>query len=328
MPKKVKKVTKIVEQDVDYMVDPSASFVSLVSHGANGESFFVVKSKDKENTDVIQRVIVPKSLDKKEADALLDQFDTSDEKDFPSHIAYDQFPEDQCVKDSLRVVKLNKDGTLFGVVGKLADAEKVKSISEPKKEEKVAVKQIDSNTRWDISDESYAMERLIMSAASQSKADTGWQKDTILMAVDNFKSFVETALASVDAKSLVSSRNMIDTIQKETKTDTQEEPMDKKEMMALVRECLDDVIKEKSVDADAQKAREEKAKSEKEFKDSVATMVKTVEDLASRMEKIETGIPQSGTEDVDADTETEKAKQKDDVDEKSTDTFAGLLFAA
>ena len=327
MPKKVKKTTKIVEQDIDYMVDPSASFVSLVSHGANGESFFVVKSKGKDENRVIQRVIVPKSLDKKEADALLEKFSTEDERDFPSHLAYDQIPVDQCVPDSFQVVKLNKAGTLFGVVGELANPEKVKSISKSDNKE-VALKQIDSNTRWDISDESYAMERLIMSVAYQSKADTGWQKATMLMAVDNFKSFLETALASVDAKSLVSSRGVIDDIKKEMKTNTQiqEEPMeiDEKKLTDVVRKCLDDVIAEKASDAEAKKAREDKAKSEKDFKDSVNKMVETVADLAKRLEAIESSAPASGTEEVDEDVDKKEHKN---ADEKSVDPFAGLLFA-
>lgn len=325
MPKKVKKTTKIVEKDIDYMVDPSASFVSLVSHGANGESFFVVKSKDKDV--VVQRVIVPKSLDRKEADKLLDQFNTEDEVDFPTHLAYDQIPADQCEKESMRVVKLNKEGTLFGVVGKLIDEKKVKSIS---KKEDVVLKQIDSNTRWDISDESYAMERLIISAACQSKADTEWQKATMLMAVDNFKSFLETALSSVDAKSLVSSRSALDVIQKELKTDTQQEEsmeIDEKKLTEIVRKCLDNVIAEKAADAEVKKAREEKAKSEKEFKDSVDKMVETVADLAKRLEAIETSTPASGTEDVDAEVEVEKKnKQGDKPDEKSTDVFSGLFL--
>ena len=75
MAKKTEKKTKIVEKDVDYMVDPSASFVSLVTHGANGEPFFLVKSKDKTLPAglVVQRVIVPKSLDPKARQPLSDQ---------------------------------------------------------------------------------------------------------------------------------------------------------------------------------------------------------------------------------------------------------------
>ena len=138
MPTKTKKKTKIVEKDVDYMVDPSAAYVSLVTHGANGESFLVVKSKDKNLPSgmVVQRVIVPKSLDKEEADQLLEKFNVEDEQDYPTHLAYNQIALDRCESDSFHVIKMDDDGKLMAVVGKLKDVDDVKG------EDEVVIKEI------------------------------------------------------------------------------------------------------------------------------------------------------------------------------------------
>ena len=329
MPNKAKKKTKIVEKDVDYLVEPSASFVSLVPHGANGEPFYVVKSADKEPL-VVQRVIVPKTLETKEADELLKSFKTDDEQDFPSYLTYTQVPADQIEEASVKVIKM---GDLMAVVGSLKDTDKMQSIAGAEGE---VFKELDMETRWDMGDQLYCLETLIMSTASQVNADAKWQKDTIMTALSNFTSFVSAAMEAADVKQLVMPRDRIkeavrEEIKKIDKTTNQEQEdimgefavKTEDEFKALVRKCIEDFVAEKAEADDVQKAKKEKEEEQKKFKDDVNGLMETVKELKKSVEDLANEAPERRTEDSPDVNSTEVKKEVD-----SDAIFKGAFFAA
>lgn len=325
MPKKTEKTTKIIEKDVDYMVDPVASYVSLVSHGANGESFFIVKSKDKTLPDglVVQRVIVPNDLDASEAEKLLKDFNKDHKKKYDTHTAYTQVDADRCDPKSFHVIKMNDDGKLLAVAGRLKDDPNMQSIA---KEKEKIVKELSSDAKWDMIDEVWVLADLIHAVAAQSNAETDWQKETISMAVENFRGFVQVVLDSADLSKMVSRKDRNDPIdvkqhnkQEDSMSDDVFKIKDAEELRGIVRDCIKKFVAEKAESERAKQAREEKAKAKQKFDAEYAELQKTVKELEDKIATIEGQAQPSGT------TTEDDTPPRADTDENES-VFKGLFL--
>jgi hypothetical protein len=224
-------------------------------------------------------------------------------------------------------------GDLMAVVGSLKDTDKMQSIAGAEGE---VFKELDMETRWDMGDQLYCLETLIMSTASQANADAKWQQDTIMTALSNFTSFVSAAMEAADVKQLVMPRDRIkEAVRKEIKKidkTTNQEQEDimgefvvktEEEFKTLVRKCIEDFVAEKAEADDVQKAKKEKEEEQKKFKDDVNGLMETVKELKKSVEDLTNEAPARGTEDSPDVNSTEVKKEAD-----SDAIFKGAFFAA
>ena len=107
------KKTEIQQKELTLLSDASVTFVSLVSHGANGEPFLIVKSRKDEKAEftekVVQRVIIAKDMPEAQKMEILmtKVMQGATKKEYDTYEAYDQFPKEACVPGSFSGMTLH-----------------------------------------------------------------------------------------------------------------------------------------------------------------------------------------------------------------------------
>lgn len=206
---KVKSITTTIEDEVVFMVDPTVEYVSLVKHGANRAPFKVLKGeKTKEETNmnkVVQSVLVRNDLSDEDVAKALEGIDKRDGKKYSSFTAYPQVSIEKVNAETVVVVKHEEVDGIYFVLGDLAEG-----ASEGGTLVVDAKEAVDYATMDNLYTELYAMADVVGGAMRQENADVKFRKNTILTAIDNFKSFAEVVLESLSAKKLEKAVNPAD----------------------------------------------------------------------------------------------------------------------
>ena len=191
---KVKTVTTTIEDEVVFMTDPDIQFVSLVKHGANRTPFKVLKNyKSKEGTSmekVVQAILVRNDLSEDQIAKALEGMSKKDASDTGSITSYVQCPMARCNEETVMVVKHDEIDGVFHVLADLRE-ESSEAGTLMMSVEKEAV---DYATLDNLYTELYAMADIVSGAMRQENAGVEFRKDTIISAIDNFKTFAEVVL--------------------------------------------------------------------------------------------------------------------------------------
>ena len=227
-----KVISTTVEDEITFMVDPKAEFVSLVKHGANRTPFKVLKAeKQKEDSNmnkVVQSVLVNNGLTDEDIAKALEGIDRRSKKEFSSFTAYPQVAMEKVNPDTVTVVKHEEVDGIYFVLGDLAEG-----ASESGTLMVDAKEAVDYATLDNLYVELYAMADVVGGAMRQESADAEFRKTTILKAIDNFRTFAEVVLESLSTEKLAKGINpedhptlVVDIIKE--KEDKKTEPEDKK----------------------------------------------------------------------------------------------------
>lgn len=215
-----KKVTTIVEDEVVFMVDPKAEFVSLVRHAANRTPFAILKAehggKDMASK-VLQAVLVPNGVSEEVAAKHLQGCRTDEVETYDTMKKYVQVGEDQVEKDA-QVAVLDEENKVYGVFATLkADSDKQddqdqKADSGESTEQVVEKDALDWATLDDLYMELYAMADIIGGSLRQGAADPDERLGTILKAIDNFRIMAEALLSIASGEETVKAENHPDLV--------------------------------------------------------------------------------------------------------------------
>ena len=201
-----KVISTTVEDEITFMVDPKAEFVSLVKHGANRTPFKVLKAeKQKEDSNmnkVVQSVLVNNGLTDEDIAKALEGIDRRSKKEFSSFTAYPQVAMEKVNPDTVTVVKHEEVDGIYFVLGDLAEG-----ASESGTLMVDAKEAVDYATLDNLYVELYAMADVVGGAMRQESADAEFRKTTILKAIDNFRTFAEVVLESLSTEKLAKGIN-------------------------------------------------------------------------------------------------------------------------
>jgi len=195
--KKLKEVTTTIEDTVTFMVNPTVEYVSLVKHGANRAPFKVMKSEKLKEVlgmanKVVQSVLIRNDVSEENI-SKLEGIDKRSKKAYTTFTAYPQIHPSKIDPKSAVVVKHEAvEGILF-VLGDLAEGE-----SESGTLMMDAKAAVDYATMDNLYTELYAMADVVGGAMRQENAEASFRKTTILTAIDNFKTFAEIVLETLD----------------------------------------------------------------------------------------------------------------------------------
>jgi hypothetical protein len=329
----VERTTKIIEKDVVYMEEPTAMFVSLVQHGANGEPFYVVKSADGDER-VIQRVLISKKVPEKEADELLKRFSTKDEKDYGEYLAYDQVKKEDCEEESFDGIYLDEEKKLFAVTAK--KKEDVAKATKPRKSQKDSKEVVKAAVPYEVGgriwDEMMAMENLVSGACRQSEAEEGWRKETSLIAVKNLQTFLTMLFDSFGEDGVAKA---VQKMPDKPRTEEQEVKMEglfatKEEMKAFIVQVIGE-IEEAKKQSDAAKVAEDEKKKEKDaltgeikkLNETIVAVKSVTDGLDTRLKAIETETPAPA---AGREKESVAKTVVPPVEPEKKEVFKGLIF--
>lgn len=196
MAKKVKAITTIIEDDVTFMTDPDVQFVSLVKHGANRTPFKVLKT-EKEDTQmkkVVQSILVRNDISKDQKEKALEGLSKKSATEFKTFTSYPQLSLDRCEDESFSLVKHEDIDGVFVLLADLKEGDNHHGTLEVDAKEAVDYATMDM-----LYTELYSMADIVSGTMRQENAGLEFRKSTILTAIENFKTFAEVVLSSMDA---------------------------------------------------------------------------------------------------------------------------------
>ena len=358
------KTTEVHQKEVVLLVEPTASFVSLVKHGANGESFFIVKSKkdkdDKAVEKVIQRIILSKDLEDGDEEKVLRKMKTDQKSEYDTFNAYDQVAKEDCEPGSFETVQIDKKGKVFAVLANLTEEATVKAEKEGPAVEIAAVEKV--LVPWEVEDkildEIWALERIMYGILSQESSEFAWQKSTLKEAVKNFASFMEVYLDSIDGETikeafvgksprekglltipeemsdkLVELTGMLTKLTEAKQITKEEKNMDqlfetKEQVKEFIIACINDVVSQKAKTAQSVQAAEAAAAEKKTMQETLESVAETMKALKADVDTLKGKTPER-LADKTGDEESPVKKSGTDDDAKNTaeeNVFKGLFF--
>jgi hypothetical protein len=196
---KPKVITTIIEDEVVFMQNPEAEFVSLVKHGANRAPYKILKH-DKGGNDmnkVVQAILLRNDLPEEVVAKALEGMDTRSKKEFNSLTSYPQCEPSKIAPDSYALAKTEDEG-VYLVLGDLAEGQNENGTITLDTEKEA----IDYATMDNLYFELYAMADLVGGVLRQETGDLKFKQETVLTAIDNFRSFAEAVLSSLTEKTL------------------------------------------------------------------------------------------------------------------------------
>ena len=297
----MKKISKDVitlpkETTVDFLKEPEVTFVSLVRHGANNTPFRVVKgNKGEKMNKVVQAIRIEKDS-KADLETLIGKDFRKDtvEKD-DNYLIYEQVDKSACALDTKSVVAIDPENHVYAITYDLLVDEKEKgkkNLSDPPKTIvlKEDIKELDS---WDVWSEMYAMMDLISGSMSQSNMKESDMKSTVLLAIDNFRSFCETIFSEAKSNGTppVGERaaKFIEMLQKQipikktNKEGTMFELESKEELTGIIADVVTKAITQKT-EEDAKSAETQAAA--KTAEDERLAKEKEIEGLKTSMKEV------------------------------------------
>jgi hypothetical protein len=216
--------TSLAARDVVFLVNPEEGpepkFVSLVRYGANGTPFNIVKNVKSVNQEdfmpmkVLQSVVTMSGVgvDVVKAafnDEVREAVNLAAPKASGSFIVYEQAPRESFKSDSLEVVALNADNSIFGIQGELTQQDSsivAKLFKKPvQKSEYIGMADADvavsqdvlksrlSNTLWEEQD---ALRDLIRGVLGQENGDSQQKIAVIQQGMNNFLESIRTAVTT------------------------------------------------------------------------------------------------------------------------------------
>lgn len=208
-------VEEQVEKTVDMMTNPQIEFVSLVRHGANRMPFRVVKSQDKGGEPVVtlavQSILLPNGQDisalaGKEGQQWVADARVDKAEQYEGYKKLVQTEEKAFDIGSLQLMSLGKGAV--AIVGKLEqsvpDALTVSTQVAKEMPTPPLYAPMDSHavtmapSFGDVMEqELYSMMDVVYGALKQATSDAKQRKSVVLGAVENFKTFLATALDSI-----------------------------------------------------------------------------------------------------------------------------------
>jgi len=319
--KVAEKKTALKEKEVTYLKEPVVSFVSLVSHPANGKPFMLMKDA-KGIRKVVQRVIVANDIPEDDKLVILKGLNVENQKKYETFTAYDQIEKSECKEDSFSGIDLDGSGK---VVALLADLKK--DVEEKGDSVEKAVKWNSWEVKDRIWDEMYALEKILMGVITQSNAEESWIKETITSASNNFMSFVqalttdENIVKSVE-ETLDKLHEMRKSIEEKPVPDNETAPAELTKAVSLLSQIMVKLEKEDKLmeglfktkedvaafikeviterENEKEKSAEEKAKVEaiekaaKDKDELITDLKKSVDTLKEEIEALKGTVPESG----------------------------------
>ena len=357
MPKSAKKevtekTTEVHQKEVTLLVDPRASFVSLVKHGANGESFFIVKTKkDGESTGVekvIQRIILSNELTEEDEKKVLNKMKTDLVSEYDTFKAYDQVAKEDCEPGSFETVQIDKKGKVFAVLANLTEGAAAKASEGGPIQEMATVEKV--LVPWEVEDkildEIWAVERIMYGILSQERSEFEWQKSTLKEAVRNFASFIDVYLDSIDGETikaafvgksprekglltipedmsdkLVELTGMLTKLTEAKQTTKEEKNMDqlfetKDQVKEFIVACIDAYVSEKAQTEKSTKARDAEAAAKKEMQETLASVAETMKALKDDVDILKGKTPERKADETGDDPAARtKSAPADDEDD-------------
>jgi hypothetical protein len=227
------------ERDVIFLSNPpdgpDTRFVSLVRYGANGIPFNVVKNEKIKNEDdfmpmkVLQAVVTTSGITDEVVksafnEEVRDAVNLKAPKTFGSFISYEQAPRESFKSESLEVVALNDDQTIFGIQGELTEQSNglvSKLFKKPtQKSEYIGMSDADaaisqevlksrlSSVLWE---ERSALRDLIDGVFGQEKGDVEQKIAIVELGMANFLESVRTAVETLKCEKLTAPEKPDDT---------------------------------------------------------------------------------------------------------------------
>lgn len=338
---KVKAITTTIEDEVVFMTDPEIEFVSLVKHGANRTPFKVLKTEkqreEKGMEKVVQAILVRNDLSEDQIAEALKGMSKKDESNTGSITSYVQCPMSRCNEETVMVVKHDE---IDGVYHVLADLKEDQTDTGTLLTE-VSKEAVDYATLDNLYTELYAMADIVGGAMRQENAGVEFRKDTIISAIDNFRTFAEVVLNNLGtaekADMAVKAENhptLLYPFIKEV-----DETSEKDETDGAVDPEVDAEGSEQTQE-DSEKSTDEKTDTDENTAELVVTAInESLSKFASGLEEVfgtmnknlETSMV-AITEKIDEvklTTVAAKSETDEEVDntEKSDNPFSGVLFA-
>jgi ElaB/YqjD/DUF883 family membrane-anchored ribosome-binding protein len=323
-----------IEREINFLVDPEIKYVSIVSRGANGVPFKIVKNLDGENMQkVLHSIIAPKGTDPNDIKKLMGEDLESIVKldsgmESGSHVTFVQQPRESFKADSLELFDIDKEKGIKGLrglpvveekglIGKLfAKQQEVifidDSLESQSKEDTVKY------MSWELHDELEALEDAIEGILSQEAGDPQAKIEMVNAVMANFIKFVGDVITVTKGEAL-----KIEKRGSPANTPAEEIPVEENTPVepAVVEKSVDEIVTEKLAEV-TKSFKEELASAMKELTESLTAKMeenaKKVDETAEAVSKMAEMVPGEVT-DTREDRATEPT-QKGDV-------FSGLLFS-
>jgi hypothetical protein len=200
------------ERDVTFLVNPTASFVSLVPRGANQIPFRIVKSQRgaEMNTKVLHKLIIPKDVD---VEAVKKSFteDTRDLLNLEDGICsnkfrvFEQYPAKKCQQDTFEVVTLDEELGVRAIQASPVEEPSTNLIKKMFVKTPVSVITLDNAPALDaevvktqyvegLHEEIWGLSDAVAAIAEQEMGEGAAKLEAIKTVVANFLAFVEEAI--------------------------------------------------------------------------------------------------------------------------------------
>lgn len=322
-----------IEREINFLVDPEIKYVSIVSRGANGAPFKIVKNLDGENMQkVLHSIIAPKGTDPNDIKKLMGEDLESIVKldsgmESGSHVTFVQQPRESFKAESLELFDIDKEKGIKGlrglpvveekgIVGKLfAKKQEVifidDSLKPQSKEDTVKY------MSWEVYDELDALEDAIKGILSQEAGDPQAKIEMVNAVMANFITFVSDAITVTKGEAI-----KIEKRDSPANTPAEEIPVEDNTPVepVVAEKSVDEVVSEKMAEV-TKSFKEELAAAMKEITDvlnaKMEETAKKADETAEAVSKMAEMVPGEVT-DIREDRATEPAKKGD--------VFSGILF--
>lgn len=228
-----KVISTVIEDQVTFLTDVNVEYVSLVRHGANRTPFRILKNDKGGSTmeKVVTAVLIPKSLSEEAAAGHLDGYRTDEMKEYDTYKSFIQVDQESIDPETAEVIFIDKKAGVMGVVASLVtDKDEGESTQDPKEVEgkdqteeaaekgdeevksetdpKVVEKEsLDYATMDELYMELYAMADIVGGALRQSQVEPMSRKNTVLSAIDNFRTFASMVLDNAKSDDVAKAEN-------------------------------------------------------------------------------------------------------------------------
>lgn len=193
----------VIEDEVNFLVEPTAEFVSLVDRGAIQEGFKIVKSEKGRNnmSKKVYQVLVPDNVDEETLKNLAEEHSFSikekADSDLEGYNVFSQAKEDEVNLENKSLVKMADN--VYGIVADPAD-EADENVLE--KEE------LDYMTMDSLAEGAFAAVDIILGTLRQPEADNMSRKEVIVSALDNYKKHVEAVFSTLKSDDVLEMENL------------------------------------------------------------------------------------------------------------------------
>lgn len=311
-----------IEKEVGFMTDPTATFVSVVSRGANQTPFRIVKSQEgaSEKMRVIQSLLVPKSMSQEDVLAVVGddlkaavKFDHGVETS--KYTTFEQHPKTAFKEQTLELVVLDEASGLRGLVGE-AKEETAKGMLGKlftKKSEVVAVaddvsaispEQAVKSMDWEVYDELYALSDAVRGILGQEMGEASAKVGMVKTVLDNFAAFLDVVVTAtkgqkMEVPAFEKQSNKEENMAQEVTAPAEDaqkteavEPTPAAVEVEQKQECGEDCGTCKTEDAEAKGCDKNKKKAEAaealkaEVAAQVAPLMDAIKALAEKMESV------------------------------------------